>query len=523
MLSKTWLPVLSSLLPLLASAQNLTATAFPLNTVEIPVTADPVLYFTFQNDTNTTQEAATRRVSYFVYDGQAIIDGDVRFGTEEEIIQAAVDPLTKRSATTGHSRRALSQSTPNRWPGGRIEYRYESELTRASRHVNFEAAIKRWADTLPFLQFIEISPPADVPWSPSGPRTIRAIEGTVSWSDIGGSGGEIRLGDHGLDSIGVYTHEIGHTLGLYHEHKRPDRDDYVEVVCGNMWQPSDCATGSGWAAQFSKEQPEWVNWAGQYDVNSVMHYDPWAFSNGLGPVLKSKTATELCSRCRESPTKTDAQRVCEIYWEDCHSVCGDGILSSGYEECDDGNNLNGDSCSSDCKKGPGSLCGNGVVDPGEECDHGPSGSWTCDVTCKEIAYPYCGDGKVNQISEECDDGPNGSATCTPLCKTITTPPPTNGTCFDFCDPLPPVPDRNMCDITTSCTTIDWPGARSYGEHYCACRAGYRANGVDVADTKQQYRMPWPGQVRVFVKPGLVCDTPCTEHWCAEVPEKAECF
>lgn len=298
-----------------------------------------------KNDTNTTQETTSRRVSYFVYDGQAIIDSDVRFGTEEEILQAAVDPLTKRSASTKHSKRALSQSTPNRWPGGRIEYRCESELTRASRHVDFEVAIKRWADTLPFLQFVEVSPPADVPWSPSGPRTIRAIEGTVSWSDIGGAGGEIRLGDHGLDSIGVYTHEIGHTLGLYHEHKRPDRDDYVEVVCENMWQPSDCATGSGWAAQFSKEQPEWVNWAGKYDVNSVMHYDPWAFSNGLGPVLKSKTVTELCSRCRESPTKTDAQRVCEIYWEDCHSVCGDGILSPQYKECDDGNNLNGDSCS----------------------------------------------------------------------------------------------------------------------------------------------------------------------------------
>ena len=51
-------------------------------------------------------------------------------------------------------------------------------------------------------------------------------------------------------------------------------------------------------------------------------------------------------------------------------VCGDGIVECG-EECDDGNQTSGDGCSSDCRlEGP--LCGNGVLDPGEECDLGPA-------------------------------------------------------------------------------------------------------------------------------------------------------
>jgi cysteine-rich repeat protein len=65
-------------------------------------------------------------------------------------------------------------------------------------------------------------------------------------------------------------------------------------------------------------------------------------------------------------------------------LCGNGRLDLG-EQCDDGNSISGDGCSSDCKiecdwmcgrlgcppcGGPQSVCGNGVLDPGEQCDDG---------------------------------------------------------------------------------------------------------------------------------------------------------
>lgn len=47
------------------------------------------------------------------------------------------------------------------------------------------------------------------------------------------------------------------------------------------------------------------------------------------------------------------------------SICGNGRLEPG-EECDDGNTRDGDGCSADCRSE--GTCGNGILDTGEECD-----------------------------------------------------------------------------------------------------------------------------------------------------------
>ncbi len=96
---------------------------------------------------------------------------------------------------------------------------------------------------------------------------------------------------------------------------------------------------------------------------------------------------------------------------DCAApVCGDGNLDPG-EECDDGNNTDGDGCDADCAIEP--FCGDGSInDPDETCD--PPGDHGCRDDCT-----FCGDGLVQpDAGEECDDGnrQNGdgcSSTCLP--------------------------------------------------------------------------------------------------------------
>jgi cysteine-rich repeat protein len=96
------------------------------------------------------------------------------------------------------------------------------------------------------------------------------------------------------------------------------------------------------------------------------------------------------------------------------SLCGDGLLDPG-EACDDGNLYPNDGCSSACTAEGSGSCGDGVLDPGEQCDDGNWEDWDgCTSSC---TYAYCGDGVVNNLNEECDDGgytgPGDS--CTPSC------------------------------------------------------------------------------------------------------------
>ena len=60
-------------------------------------------------------------------------------------------------------------------------------------------------------------------------------------------------------------HEIGHALGIYHEHQRPDRDDFVTVMWENI--PEDDQFN------FEKQTTPHVTQNGNpYAYNSIMHY-----------------------------------------------------------------------------------------------------------------------------------------------------------------------------------------------------------------------------------------------------------
>ncbi len=151
--------------------------------------------------------------------------------------------------------------------------------------------------------------------------------------------------------------------------------------------------------------------------------------------------------------------ACPRFGQPCVQAyaCGNGLLSPG-EACDDGNTLSGDGCSGDCLQvelgwrcrvpgrpctqdcgedagascaggGPATVCGNGIVEPGEECDDGidtskmpHNGDGTYGGCSSECRYgAYCGDGVING-QETCDDGPGnvdlyGQPGCTFLCTT----------------------------------------------------------------------------------------------------------
>ncbi|HEY3359336.1 MAG TPA: DUF4215 domain-containing protein, partial [Polyangia bacterium] len=89
--------------------------------------------------------------------------------------------------------------------------------------------------------------------------------------------------------------------------------------------------------------------------------------------------------------------------------CGDGHVDPG-EQCDDGNNVGGDGCSSACQNEIEPRCGDGYLDLGEECDDGNNVSGDgCSSGC-QLETPGCGDG-VKSATEECDGADLDGKSC----------------------------------------------------------------------------------------------------------------
>ncbi len=90
--------------------------------------------------------------------------------------------------------------------------------------------------------------------------------------------------------------------------------------------------------------------------------------------------------------------------------CGDGIVQPG-EECDDGDAVDTNNCTNACRL---PVCGDSLQQPWEQCDDGNVVDG--DACSNECKLPACGDGAV-QTGEECDDGNQlSNDACTSACK-----------------------------------------------------------------------------------------------------------
>jgi cysteine-rich repeat protein len=152
---------------------------------------------------------------------------------------------------------------------------------------------------------------------------------------------------------------------------------------------------------------------------------------------------EDCCPCGDGLCESLKGETCATCKEDCCPSCGDGVLGS-TEQCDDGNNVSGDGCSVDCKDEDGvPTCGNGIWEAGEACEDGNTldldgcsstcqlefvcGDGTCEASsgetcalCPGDCCPDCGNGVINP-GEECDGASLGGVTCESLCYPGGTP------------------------------------------------------------------------------------------------------
>ncbi len=184
------------------------------------------------------------------------------------------------------------------------------------------------------------------------------------------------------------------------------------------------------------------------------------------PSDRPRTCSYECTNCENPPSCPAAPANCHYVYEEedigpngcpltCGAIlcvdptpCGNTVYEPAIgEECEDGNKVNGDGCSSTCTLENPALCGNNVQNPGEECDDGnteaadgcdatcqieppcgPANSCPSPLVCENSFCTYlCGNGSLDGI-EQCDDGnvQNGDG-CSSICI-FTDPPGNNNLC-----------------------------------------------------------------------------------------------
>ena len=86
--------------------------------------------------------------------------------------------------------------------------------------------------------------------------------------------------DRGCLSRGTIKHEALHNLGFEHTHSRSDRDKYVKIMYENI------QIGQKYAFEILDTHNELV----KYDFQSVMHYQPYAFSSNGKRTIEPKVS-----------------------------------------------------------------------------------------------------------------------------------------------------------------------------------------------------------------------------------------
>ena len=256
---------------------------------------------------------------------------------------------------------------------------------------------------------------------------------------------------------------------------------------------------------------------------------------------------EFCdgvSDCSSAGDPCPAGAVCNEETDTCDETpgCGDGNVDPG-EDCDDGNDLNGDCCSATCQfETAGSSCADGAFCNGDETCNGAG-------TCQAGTAVDCGDG-VGCTDDSCDEGGdtcvntpndagcpddglfcNGNEFCDGVsdCSSAGDPCPAGAVCneeTDTCDETPGCGDGNVdpgedCDDGNTQDGDCCSGSCQFEPAGSSCEDGEFCNGDETCDGAGTCQVG----TAVDCSDGVVCtDDSCDEVGgaCVNTPNDANC-
>lgn len=243
----------------------------------------------FMNQNGETVEGFYQgeKVSFELIDGSYILGGDI-IVPESQIL--FVEPPVFE---TGPEVESVGR-TSGRWPNNTVYYTINSNLPNQGR---VSGAIAEWeANTN--LTFVQRTNQSDY---------IEFRSGSGCSSSVGRVGGRQFINLASGCSTGNNIHEIGHAIGLYHEHTRADRNTYVTVNFNNI--QSNRVNNFQTYIQRGTDGNDYTS---TLDFGSIMMYSSFAFTNNNQPTITKKDGSTFTTQ-RNGLSSADLSGINQMY------------------------------------------------------------------------------------------------------------------------------------------------------------------------------------------------------------------